>query len=346
MAEESSVVKSRVKPVACKRISIVIVTYNSARYISACIGSITTQQYPGGTPEIIVIDNDSRDDTVHIIRERYPHVTLIANNTNAGWGRANNQGIKNAHGDYVVVLNPDTCVEGGWLEPLIAPLINKPYLLTTPKILIYDGSVIGNCGNLLHFTGLAFTRGYGAPRDACQLAGSVGYVSGCCFATRRDTFTALGGFDEDLFLYHDDLDFTCKAYLAGFESCYVPTSVIRHDYTLTVPPEKLALLEQGRYIFLRKHLTERDFVRFLPSLIMTELLSWGFATKLGAPGIAAKLQALRAGVAGSVNRRHGDRSNLFRHLSKTIPEDQLTSTRIERAFVRIANWVFRLNAPS
>lgn len=345
MVDEPSTATPLVTTAADRRVSIVIVTHNSARYIEACIDSIK-QQYPSGAPEIIVVDNQSRDDTVRIVRECYPHLALIANDENVGWGRANNQGIDSAHGDYVVVLNPDTRVEEGWLEALIAPLITRPRLLTTPKILVYDGSVIGNCGNILHFTGLAFTRGYGAPRDACQLAEPVGYVSGCCFAVRRDAFAELGGFDERLFLYHDDLDFTCKAYLAGFESCYVPTSVIRHDYTLTVPPEKLALLEQGRYVFLRKHLSPRDIVRFAPSLLMAEVLSWGFAGKLGAAGITAKLKALRAGASGPVSRRHGDRANLFRHLSRTIPEDRLTSTRLERAFVRLANWVFRLNAPS
>ena len=148
----------RVKPAARNRVSIVIVTYNSARYIATCIASIVAQQYPGGVPEIIVVDNDSRDDTVRIVRERYPRVTLVTSDTNAGWGSANNRGIESAHGDYVVVLNPDTCVEEGWLEPLITPLTYNPQLLTTPKILVYDGSVIGNCGNSLHFTGLAFTR--------------------------------------------------------------------------------------------------------------------------------------------------------------------------------------------
>ncbi len=345
MVDDPSIATPLVKHATHRRVSIVIVTYNSARHIKACIESIEAQHYPDGAPEIIIVDNRSEDGTARIVRERYPHLTLVENDENVGWGRANNQGIDRAHGEYVVVLNPDTCVEEGWLETLIAPLVARPRLLTTPKILVYDGAVIANCGNILHFTGLAFTRGYGASRDACQHEEPVGYVSGCCFAARRDAFVALGGFDEHLFLYHDDLDFTCKAYLAGFESRYIPTSIIRHDYTLTVPPEKLALLEHGRYIFLRRHFSPRDAVRCAPSLVMAEVLSWGVAAKRGRAGIAAKLKALRA-LSGPVNRRRGDRANLFRHLSRTIPEDQLTSTPLERAVVRLANWVFRLNAPS
>ncbi len=329
------------------RVSIVIVTHNSERYIDRCLRSALEQRYPDGwTCEVIVVDNCSHDSTVQHVTDHFPSVTVIQNDVNVGWSAANNRGAARATGTFIVFLNPDTILEEGWLEPLIRPLIARQMLLTTPKILVYDGSRIGNCGNVLHFTGLAFTRGFGAPPTACTRAGPVSYVSGCCFGVRREEFMRLGGFDEALFLYHDDLDFSCKAYLAGFESCYVPLSVIRHDYTLNVPPEKLALLEKGRYIFLRKHFSSRDLACFLPSLLVAEALSWGFALTLGVRGISAKLQAVRSGLSAHTIKRYGDRTNLFRHLSRTIPEDQLTSTRLERGFVRLANWVFLLNTPS
>lgn len=327
-------------------VSIVIVTYNSERYVDRCLRSVCEQRYPTGcSTEVIVVDNCSRDGTVPYIAEHFPHVTVIQNDANVGWSAANNQGAARATGTFVIFLNPDTICEEGWLAPLITPLVERPMLLTTPKILVYDGSRIGNCGNILHFTGLAFTRGLGAPPTACARAGPVSYVSGCCFGVRRAEFMRLGGFDEALFLYHDDLDFSCKAYLAGFESCYVPGSIIRHDYTLTVPPEKLALLEEGRYIFLRKHFSSRDLASMAPSLFAAEALSWSVALKLGVRGVAAKLRALRVGLSGPIVKRHGDRANLLRHLSATVPDDQLTSNRVERAGVRVANRVFRLNAP-
>jgi Predicted glycosyltransferases len=325
-------------------VSIVIVTYNSADYVEACINSIYARHGRGVYAlEIIVVDNHSSDDTVRILKERFSSVALLENDENYGWGRANNQGVARATGDFIVILNPDTLVEEGWLDALIQPLIGRRRLLTTPKILIYDGSTIGNCGNILHFTGLAFTRGYGADKDACAVSEPVSYVSGCCFAVRRDEFLQLGGFDEVLFLYHDDLDFTCKAYLAGFESLYVPTSIIRHDYRLDVPPEKFFLLEKGRYIFLRKYLSTGDVLRFVPSLVVSEVLSFSFAAKLGFRGVLCKLRAAREGLFDDVPRLRGDKENLFKHFSRTIPNDQLTTNRIERAGVRLANGIFLLN---
>ena len=282
-------------------VSIIIVTYNSANYVEACINSICARRSRAGCAlEIVVVDNHSSDDTVRILKERFPSVQLLENDENYGWGRANNQGVARAKGDFVVIMNPDTLAEEGWLEALIQPLIERRRLLTTPKILIYDGSTIGNCGNILHFTGLAFTRGYGAKKDACAVSESVSYVSGCCFAVRKDEFLQLGGFDEALFLYHDDLDFTCKAYLAGFESLYVPASIIRHDYQLDVAPEKLFLLEKGRYVFLRKYLSAGDALRFMPSLVVSEVLSFGFAAKLGFRGVC--VQASRC-TGGPFRRR-------------------------------------------
>ena len=325
-------------------VSIVIVTYNSADYVEACINSIYARR--GGAAcgfEIIVVDNHSSDDTVRILNEQFPSVKLRENDENYGWGRANNQGVARATGDFVVILNPDTLAEEGWLDALIQPLVGCRRLLTTPKILIYDGSTIGNCGNIVHFTGLAFTRGYGAEKDACAVSEPVSYVSGCCFAVRRDEFLQLGGFDEALFLYHDDLDFTCKAYLAGYESLYVPTSIIRHDYRLDVGPEKFFLLEKGRYVFLRKYLSTGDVLRFVPSLVVSEVLSFGFAAKLGVRGLLCKLRAAREGFFDDVPRLRGDKENLFKHFSRTIPDDQLTTNRIERAGVRLANRIFVLN---
>jgi len=325
-------------------ISIIIVTYNSASYVEACINSIDMRRPQADHAlEIIVVDNHSSDNTVRILKERFPSVDVLENDQNYGWGRANNQGVARATGDFVVILNPDTLVEEGWLEGLIRPLIGRRKLLTTPKILIYDGSAIGNCGNILHFTGLAFTRGYGAEKDACAVSEPVSYVSGCCFAVRRDEFLKLGGFDETLFLYHDDLDFTCKAYLAGFESLYIPASIVRHDYRLDVAPEKFFLLEKGRYLFLKKYMSTADVLRFLPSLIVSEVLSFGLAAKLGFRGVLCKLRAVRDGLFADVPRLRGDKENLFKHFSRTVPEDQLTTNRIEREGVRLANRIFLLN---
>ena len=136
--------------------SIIIVLYNSSYYLEACIDSIMAQNYPH---EIIAIDNNSTDDSCRILREKYPNVRLIESRENVGYGAGNNEGVKHANGEYIVVLNPDTIVEGRWLQELIKPLKSGDKIITTPKILTYNREVINNLAPINNFSGRRFNRG-------------------------------------------------------------------------------------------------------------------------------------------------------------------------------------------
>ena len=319
--------------------SVIIVTYNSKMYLKSCIGSIMKQDYPF---EIIVVDNCSTDDTVEFIRANFSSVKTIESKNNLGYGAGNNLGIKHAEGEYIVILNPDTVVEDGWLKELIKPL-KEEKLITTPKILMYDSSAINTCGLISHFTGLPFTRELGVESNAHQKPEYVSGFCGCCFAMRREGFIELGGFDENFFMYNDDADLSWRMHLKEFKILFVPTSIVRHDYTLKVPPEKIYHLEKGRYIILRKYLSWKDFLLLSPSLIIVEFLTFGYAIKCGWKGIIYKCNAIKDGLTVKVDKVNGAKDNLFKSLSVTIPIDQLTSTKAERIFKIFANKIFEWN---
>jgi len=320
--------------------TVIIVTYNHKNYLAPCINSILKQDYPH---EVIVVDNCSQDDSAQFIIENFPTVKLIESPENKGYGAGNNLGVKHAKGEYVVILNPDTIVEDGWLRELIKPIGNGNRIITTPKILVYDGSAINTCGNINHFTGLTFTRGLGEMPDTYSKQEHVSGFSGCCFAMRKEDFEELGGFDENFFAYNEDSDLSWRAHLKGFRILYVPTSIVRHDYKLNVPPEKIYHLEKNRYLMLRKYLSWRELLILLPSLGIAEILTWGYAVKNGWKGMMYKFKAIKDGLSIKVTKDGGDKRILFKALSARIPVDQLTANKAEKMVKTLANKIFEWN---
>jgi len=321
--------------------SIIIVTYNHREYLDACLKSVLKQDYPH---EIILVDNCSQDGTVSFVREHFPGVTVIESPDNRGYGAGNNLGVKYARGEYVVILNPDTMVEEEWLSSLLSPLKRQPKVITTPKILLYDGLAINTCGNINTITGLTFTRGLGADPSSFPDVEEVSGISGACFAMRRDDYLDLGGFDENFFLYNEDAELSWRAHLHDYRVLYVPTSVIRHDYQLSVSPEKIYFLEKGRYMILKKYFSRRDILRFSPSLLVAELLTLGYALRFGRKGLALKFKAIREGLGATVERVAGGEARVFPHLCMAIPEDQLTFNEFERFGKVISNKILKWNS--
>lgn len=321
--------------------SIIIVTYNHREYLGACLKSVLKQDYPH---EIILVDNCSQDGTVSFVREHFPGVTVVESPDNRGYGAGNNLGVKYACGEYVVILNPDTIVEEGWLSSLLSPLKRQPKVITTPKILLYDGLAINTCGNINTITGLTFTRGLGADPSSFSDVEEVSGVSGACFAMRRDDYINLGGFDENFFLYNEDSELSWRAHLHDYRVLYIPTSVIRHDYQLSVSPEKIYFLEKGRYMILRKYFSMRDLLLFGPSLLIAELLTLGYALRFGRKGFMLKFKAIREGLGATVERIAGGEERVFSNLCVVIPEDQLTFNEFERIGKVVSNKILKWNS--
>lgn len=265
--------------------SVVIVTYNHARYIERCLRSVLRND----PKEVFVIDNKSTDSTVELV-DKFPQVNLVCLENNVGYGAANNVALRKATGENIVVLNPDTYVDDNWLERLMLPLSRIPRTLAIPRILLYDGSAINTDGNIEHITGLAFTNGLGEDvrsRPSRRING----VSGACFAIRRQDMVLLDGFDEKIFCYMEDVELSWHALANGFTITFVPESKVYHDYSQRLNAWKVHQLEKGRYHILRKYLSLKEFAALLPSLAATEVLTWGYSLQLGRKGIVAKSRA-------------------------------------------------------
>jgi hypothetical protein len=260
------------------KISVILVNYNSGAGLERCLTSLLNTNSKNDEVEFILIDNASTDGSAQAIARCFPQVRLIWSDFNLGFGGGNNLGVRYARGDFLAFLNPDTVVEPGWLEALVAALEDDPRAgMVTSRILMLDQpETVNTCGNDVHLTGLTLCRGMGRPRQGYDCPAEVSAVSGAAFAIRKDLYQALGGFDAELFLYMEDTDLSWRARLAGWRILYVPSSIVYHDYRLTFSPNKTYYLERNRYMMLLKTLHWRTLLALVPALLLAEMISWAF----------------------------------------------------------------------
>lgn len=273
------------------RASVIIVNYNGKQKLLECLESVSRTL--SRDCELIVVDNASSDGSAAAIETNFPDVMLIRSKTNCGFGSGNNLGVLSSRGKYLVFLNPDTLVESGWLEALLAPFeINDRAGMVTARILLADQpDRLNACGNSVHLTGLTLCRGMGQPREALEKLEEVDAVSGAAFAIRRELFDTLGGFDEDTFLYMEDTDLSLRARLAGWSCLYAPDSIVLHHYRLKMTPLKVFYQERNRYLMLLKTLKFATLIVLIPAQLLAEVISWGFVLLSDRPNLRNKLRA-------------------------------------------------------
>jgi GT2 family glycosyltransferase len=305
------------------RASIIIVGYNNREDITRCLESVKGTACPAY--EVIVVDNASTDGSADAIAAGFPDAITVRSSANLGFGGGCNLGATRARGEFLVFLNPDTVVEPGWLDALINPLDAQPKVgLVTSKILMLgEPKRINTCGNTVHLSGLTLCRGLGASSESYEMEEEVDAVSGAAFAIRRDVFQSLGGFDETMFLYMEDTDLSLRARLAGWKSLYAPQSLVYHDYSLKIFPQKVFYQERNRYLMLLKNFRWATLIALAPVLLMAELITWGFALLYDRRNVWNKLKAYQWTVRNwgatmnkrrttQASRKTGDRDLLRR----------------------------------
>lgn len=277
------------------KVTLVIVNYNSGADLAACLASVLRQDFDG--MEIIIVDNASTDGSLESIQALtyiYP-LTIIRSQANLGYAGGNNLGFEHARGEYVAVLNPDTLVDPGWLTELARALDEHPKAgLVTPKILLLDQpEKINTCGNVITMSGLTFCRGLEEPQDHYPDFERIPAVSGAAFLIKRSVLQEIGGFDERFFVYYEDTDLSLRAMLAGYELYYVPTAIVYHKYNFRYSATKSFYQERNRFLALMKTLHWRTLLAMSPSLLVAEIIAWGYALLHGPRHVQSKFNAYR-----------------------------------------------------
>ena len=282
--------------------------------------------------EIIVVDNDSKDNSHTKCKEKFQNIRLIENHENLGYCEGNNVGIREARGDFITILNPDTIVEPEWLDELLLAYRKNGEGLYQPKILsLYEKNILQSTGNVLHLFGFGFARDKGVQDNKnIKNIEKIGYASGTCLFTSSSVFKKIGLLDSFIFLYHDDLDLGWRAAQLGINSFYVPSSIIYHaeSYILKWSSKKFFWLERNRKYCLLTHYSKTTYNKMLPYLILVDLAVWIFYISKGFVGSKIKAEL-------DITRNKEQISKKYSELEKkkTIPDIKLVETLSDTIFV-------------
>jgi hypothetical protein len=296
---------------------VVVVTHDGERHIGACLASLID----GGTAaeDVLVVDNASADGTIRVVRDRFPHVRVIAAEANLGYGGGVNLALGAADGDFLVVMNQDVSVRPGFVDALVRALdADSGAGLATPRILLRsDPRIVNACGNEITYLGFTTCRGFGRAAAVFDSIHPVMLVSGAAFIIRRDLLHQLGGMDPLFFMYLEDADLSLRARLAGSRSICVPSATAVHDWEPSFSAAKIHWLERNRILLPLRLYRARTLVLIAPALLLAELLVLGYAVLRGPSVVAAKLAAWRW-IVGSSGRIAGSRRRVQR--TRTITD--------------------------
>jgi len=262
-------------------LSIIIVNYNVKEFLKNLLHSIKKASQNFST-EIIVVDNASDDGSVEMLREKFPEVKLIVNEKNLGFGKANNLGLKEAKGKYILLINPDTLVAEDTFSKLIEFFESHSEAgMVGCKILNPDGTLQLACRRSFPGPWTSFTKVTGLstlfPKSKLFARYNLTYldenqtyevdaISGSFMMMKKEVYDKVGGFDEQFFMYGEDLDLCYRIQKAGYKIYYVHTTQIIHykgESTKRSSLDETKVFYSAMHLFVKKHLSSSFIVELI-----------------------------------------------------------------------------------
>jgi len=258
-------------------VTVVIVAHNSVaelrRSVPAVLAEIRSRD------ELIIVDNASSDGLAGELSRIAPAARVVFMDENAGFAAGANAGADDAHGDLLVLLNPDAIVQRGWGEAIRRPW-GESAAAWMGLVLLEDGEHINTSGGVLHFTGFGWAGQVGEPLSAAPaVAREVGFVSGACLAMPRDLWQRLGGFPGHFFMYCEDVDLSLRVRLLGGRLLVVPDARVDHAYEFAKGEQKWRRLERNRWATVLRTYPAPLLSLVMPALLVTELAVWVVAVR-------------------------------------------------------------------
>jgi GT2 family glycosyltransferase len=251
-------------------LSVIIVAYKSRDEIGPCLASLP-RTLDGRAVEVIVVDNSPGDGADELIRTQFPGVDYVAAEKNLGFGRANNLGYARSHGEGVLFLNPDTvCNEAALAHCVARARTESDIGMLSPRLVLADGEMDLACRRSIptlwdgfcRASGLAgafprtkFFAGYNLTHLPADGTYEVGAINGAFMLTRREVLERVGRFDENFFMYGDDLDLCIRMKRAGYKIVYDGRVQITHLKGVSVAKDydmmALAIFDANRDVYLK-----------------------------------------------------------------------------------------------
>jgi GT2 family glycosyltransferase len=252
------------------QLSVIILNYNVRYFLELCVLSVESA-LKNIDSEIIVIDNNSSDDSCEMMKIRFPNIKLIQNDQNVGFPKGNNIGVDEAKGEYVCILNPDTVVAEDTFEKVLAFAKNKTDLgIIGVKLIDGTGNFLPESKRGIPTPWVAFTKitslyklfpksnrcnkYYAQHLDENQ-TGKVDILVGAFMFLKRELYNEIGGFDEDCFMYSDDIDLSYRVLQKGKSNYYFhETAVIHYKGESTIKDGTyMKRFQEAMEYFYRKH---------------------------------------------------------------------------------------------
>lgn len=283
------------------KLSIVIVSYNVGNYLKNCLESVN-KTAKNLQPEIIVVDNNSTDNSLEILEKEFPGVSVIANSKNYGFAKGANIGMKQARGEFVLLLNPDTLVSECAITSMLEYMQSHPEAgILGPQLQDPDGSLQHSCRSfptwsvyfsnrqsLLNrlFPSNKWSNKYLLKQIDHNQIQEVDWITGCCLLMRKKTLEEIDYLDEDFFMYIEDVDIARRAKAKNWKVVYFPQARLIHYKSKSVLQNRLGMLvehHKSMYRYYLKHFPKNFAVRNLVFL--------GIFLRLGLSVLGNKLKS-------------------------------------------------------
>jgi len=290
------------------KVAIIYLSFHCEPYIGDVVSTLKKMTYPKDSVEFIIVDNPHpqygssvrflEENVMPLSNKEIPHITILPQEKNLGFVGGNNVGIKWAveHGfDYVYFHNQDGFVAANFLEPLVEAMEHdKKIGVAQSFILLHpETDLINTSGNFFHYLGLGFCGNLRVKKDQINFPSiyETADASGAAVMMRTDLLKEYGFWDEDFFLYHEDIEYSFRIRAAGYKIITVRDSIFYHKYAFSRNKEKFYYIERNRFGVMLMFFKWPTLILFLPMAILLEIGLLLFAWNKG--WLDEKLKAYR-----------------------------------------------------
>lgn len=326
---------------------IVVLNWNGIDDTKKCLDSLLTQTYKNFG--ILVVDNHSSDNSLTILRKiekKHSKLTVLANPTNTGFAGGVNTGIRYAlerSFDAVALFNNDAVADKNWLKELVTVISPKNVGIATGLLLDADGKTIDSSGEFYSTWGLAYPRGREHGVETAPQAGDVFGGTGGATLYKTNVFKGIGLFDEDFFMYFEDVDVSFRAQLAGWRVVYTPKAIAYHKRGVSTKKIPGLALQKNfsnlPQVFVKnvpRGLLWHIGSRFYFSYVL--FLGNAIARGQGGPALKGLLRSIALTPSSLIKRRRIQKSKKVTsdHIRKVLwndlPPDQLGMRALRKKF--------------
>jgi len=266
------------------KVVVIILSYNGQKYWPDLLPTLALENYQDFDLEILVVDNNSTDDSVAYIKNNFPNFKLIALDKNQGFVGGNNVGYyyaKEIGAQYIYLLNQDTIVTPGFLQPLYEYAKKNKFGTLQSKINLWpDKDKINTLGNPIHFLGFGYAFKCGQPDMGHYSIRKINYSSGAGVFINMAALEKLGYlFDDTLFMYLEDLDLGWSLQILGYDNYLIPDSQIYHKYEFNRTMRSVYWFERNRLWVMLKNYHILTILLIWPAWLLMEIGQLFYAYK-------------------------------------------------------------------